>query len=150
MLASTLLILNRNKWLKFTRKYSYIQNVTDLLTNTFDYREDSYIKTIQCSFFCSAYLSRSKKEVCGICLEENATMYYCELHCFHHDCIACYLYDKTKDILKSMKCSRTLHQITKDNVRKKDEDYFSYEITVHQNNLPKCPLCIRHKKNEFA
>jgi len=57
LLVSTLLILNRNKWLKFTRKYNYIQN-----ENALDHSE-SYIKTIQCSFFCSAYQSRSKKEV---------------------------------------------------------------------------------------
>jgi hypothetical protein len=140
LLVSTLLILNGNKWLKFTRKYNYIQN-----ENALD-NSEGYIKTIQCSFFCSAYMSRSKKEKCGICLEDNATMYFCELHCFHHDCIACYLYDTTKDILKSMKCSRTLHQITEDNMRAEHKDYFSYEFTLNRNNLPKCPLCIRHKE----
>ena len=136
MLVSTIYILNRNKWLKFTRKYNYIQNEITL----------DYIKTIHCSFFCSAYTSCSKKEVCGICLEDNATMYYCELHFFHHDCIACYLYDTTKDILKGMKYKSTLHQISEDHIRVYHRDYFSYEFTINRNNLPKCPLCIRHKE----
>ena len=45
-----------------------------------------------------------------------------------------------------MKCSRTLHQITEDNMRAEHKDYLSYEFTLNRNNLPKCPLCIRHKE----
>ncbi len=125
------------KWIRFDRKFNTSHQPSG---------EGSHSLTV--SYFLSVFpYQPSADEKCGMCLEPQPSVRFCESHSFHLGCIPGIVYQKSRLFLENLKWTRIPHIVLGPSRR----EWIDYNVTLEQEKFPTCPLCRRQPPvNEIA